>query len=430
VVHREEENLTLNALPSIGSLTRARTDLRYLETRFDYYLAMGNPDDSAALRDLMRELDHDISAYLELPTFPGEREQWTEIGRALNGMKQTLWRAVAGRAAQGPLAFRASADPVHAAISQVDEGLHALILFNASQGQAAMLRSAAARRSAERGPLVIDIIGLALAALAAALGVRAIRRFNLFRAAHERQMLLRADELEQFSGRVAHDIRNPLNAISLILDLIRKTPQLDPKVGERIERGRSAMTRVLRIIEGLYQFARAGAQPQEGASADVVALLADAAVDVRPAAEAAEIDLQIETSTRQELAPGHEVQAACSAGVLSSVLTNLLGNAIKYMGDSPVRRVTARVICLPRKVRVEIEDTGPGIPADVQDSIFEPYVRANDRSRFQPGIGLGLATVKRIVTAHGGKVGVRSVLGQGSLFWLELPALPPTERKQ
>jgi signal transduction histidine kinase len=101
------------------------------------------------------------------------------------------------------------------------------------------------------------------------------------------------------------------------------------------------------------------------------------------------------------------------------MVTNLMRNAVKYMSDSAVKRITVRVVPRKNAVRIEVEDTGPGVPDGLQTKIFEPYVRAEGVT--QPGLGLGLATVKRFCEAHGGDVGVRSQPGQGSVFWFTLP---------
>lgn len=69
---------------------------------------------------------------------------------------------------------------------------------------------------------------------------------------------------------------------------------------------------------------------------------------------------------------------------------------------------------------MEVDDNGPGLPGGLGDRAFDPYVRGSDRS--QPGIGLGLATVKRIVEAHGGSVTVRSTRDAGCTFVVDLPA--------
>jgi signal transduction histidine kinase len=96
-----------------------------------------------------------------------------------------------------------------------------------------------------------------------------------------------------------------------------------------------------------------------------------------------------------------------------------VGNAVKYMGDASVRLVTVRASANQSKVRIEVQDTGPGIAPELQQSIFRPYTRAG--STEIPGLGLGLATVQRLTEAMGGAVGVHSNRGKGSLFWVELP---------
>jgi signal transduction histidine kinase len=88
------------------------------------------------------------------------------------------------------------------------------------------------------------------------------------------------------------------------------------------------------------------------------------------------------------------------------------------MGEAALRSVTVTVEAR-KLVRFEVEDSGPGVSLAAQALIFEPYVRL-PHSR-EPGVGLGLATVKRLVEAHGGSVGVRSSARGGALFWFELP---------
>jgi signal transduction histidine kinase len=114
-----------------------------------------------------------------------------------------------------------------------------------------------------------------------------------------------------------------------------------------------------------------------------------------------------------------DVFVACSAGVLASVLSNLVRNAVKYLDDRPEKRVTIRASVNGTMVRVEVEDTGPGLPPGLEQHVFEPYVRSPDNAK--PGLGLGLATVQRFVESHRGRVGVDSSPGQGCIFWFELP---------
>jgi signal transduction histidine kinase len=197
--------------------------------------------------------------------------------------------------------------------------------------------------------------------------------------------------------------------MALALAVKRETG--DARIRELIDRALSNQKRIRNIIDGLLQFARSGARPTPGANADIRTVITDVTAGVQPAAERAGIDLRVEDLPR--------CGAACSVGVLTSVVSNLENNAVKYMGEREVRRITVRAVELGAVVRVEVEDTGPGIPDDTATDIFHPYVRGATHGK--EGIGLGLATVKRLCEAHGGRVGLRSSVGQGSVFWIELP---------
>jgi signal transduction histidine kinase len=107
--------------------------------------------------------------------------------------------------------------------------------------------------------------------------------------------------------------------------------------------------------------------------------------------------------------------------MVASIVSNLVRNALKYVGDGAERRVLVRAWPAGRCVRLEVEDNGPGLPEGLAARVFEPYVRG-PRER-APGIGLGLATVKKITEAHGGRVDVRSAPGLGCRFGVELPSV-------
>jgi signal transduction histidine kinase len=109
---------------------------------------------------------------------------------------------------------------------------------------------------------------------------------------------------------------------------------------------------------------------------------------------------------------------------LTQVLLNLVGNAIKFTDTGEVR-VTAKSV--NGHFNVTVADTGPGIPADHCDKIFEQFHQVDSsNSKAKGGTGLGLAIAKQIVEMHGGRIWVESTLGKGSTFQMELPTRAAT----
>jgi signal transduction histidine kinase len=122
---------------------------------------------------------------------------------------------------------------------------------------------------------------------------------------------------------------------------------------------------------------------------------------------------------RLTIEPVPDVQVACGEAAVTIVLQNLVRNAIKYMGNGPTKQIVARTAISGGTVHLAVLDSGPGIPFGTDLRIFEPRVRPTGWR--EPPIGLGLATVKRIVEAHGGQLGIRSRPGQGACFWVDIP---------
>ena len=221
---------------------------------------------------------------------------------------------------------------------------------------------------------------------------------------------VRAADLENFAGRVAHDVRSPLASVGLAVGVAQRHT-VEPRVQTALERATRTLQRVATLVDGLLVFAKSGARPAEGAEADVRAIVADVVEATRGAAEEKGVLVEGE-----DLAP---TTVACSPGVLTSMVTNLVDNAVKYMGDASVKRVSVRARRAGTMTRIEVLDTGPGVPAEMRVTIFDPYVRAPGSDA--PGLGLGLATVRRLAEAHGGAAGVTDNEPAGSVFWFDLP---------
>jgi signal transduction histidine kinase len=258
--------------------------------------------------------------------------------------------------------------------------------------------------------IVLDSLSVLLTAVAGALLLSVTSRY-------EKLLSGRAEELDQFAGRVAHDILSPLSAVGMSIDLAERHAPIEGGTRRALARGRRNVDRAQVLVEDLLQFARAGARPDPDARANVRSAVEGAIEEVRSSANAAGVTLLMGSL------PSSEV--SCSPGSLNSVLSNLLNNAIKHMGPSATRRVVLSAIEEERFVHFEVDDTGPGLPADLGERVFEPYVRGSNAD--VPGLGLGLATVKRIAESYGGKVGAESIPGEGSKFWFVLPKAQPLQ---
>ena len=127
----------------------------------------------------------------------------------------------------------------------------------------------------------------------------------------------RADELEQFAGRVAHDVVGPLMAVGLSMNLSQKLPPNSPKREEVVERGKSALRRVKLIVDGLLEFARSGATPDPEAQVELQAVVDNLFAELKPTTDALSIELRAETPLRYRI--------ACSPGVLTSVIYRAAG---------------------------------------------------------------------------------------------------------
>lgn len=220
-----------------------------------------------------------------------------------------------------------------------------------------------------------------------------------------------ASRAQQLLAHVSHEMRSPLSVISMACQLSKK-PSLAPEKRERyihlIEDSSSIIQTLVNDILDFAKLARGDITLLEQVF-DLHAMLEDTVQASRLLAANKKLGIQLELAA---LVPRYVVG---DPGRLRQVLTNLISNAIKFTEKGRVRVV---VKLAPPRIVFEIRDTGIGIAEDSLDRIFQPYEQA-DRTilgRFG-GTGLGLAISRRLVTIMGGNIGVKSRLGQGSVFW-------------
>lgn len=235
-----------------------------------------------------------------------------------------------------------------------------------------------------------------------------------------REQAERASQLKtDFLHLVSHELRTPLAALNLMLERLR-LDAADAGDGRQrlLDRMKSSTTRLHELIDGLLHYARVerGHLDVEPATVEVRSLVEDVAGELRPQAEAGGLNLRVNV----EAGPLYT-----DPRLLRLTLVNLVGNAIKFTERGDVR---VRATPDADGYRFEISDTGPGIPPEEHARIFEPFAQLETRrQKHRPGFGLGLALVREMVTALGGRILVESEVGRGSTFILLLPSLASGE---
>jgi C4-dicarboxylate-specific signal transduction histidine kinase len=270
----------------------------------------------------------------------------------------------------------------------------------------AQVGSSDAQGTQTAASLALGVLAMALV-VAIVLAVRAPKRPGPQGLAHP------ADdgaELEKFAARVAHDVLSPLQAVTTAFEVATRTTDPD-KLARCQAAGKASIKRVQRVVEGLFDFARADAAPERDVAANVPEVVAEVRSELQDRAEDEHVELRFE--------PVPLCSAAISPRALSTLLVHLLRNGIQYMPEQAERWVSLRVSCRQGRIFMEIQDNGGGIAEESLGRLFTPYVRPKGMKK--TGLGLGLATVKRIVEAHGGRLSVRTSTRQGTLFTVDLP---------
>jgi signal transduction histidine kinase len=408
------DQIATNASPSIEVLSAARGEARHLYALLRERLGPSGTDDKSAeaIAASQKRLDAQLEDYFSQPTFPGEIELWGNIreGRARLGTDVvTLERFIQQRDFDGAKKFVDG--HVGEDQTELSDALNAAIELNARHSAELALQIRNERQTSTRLAIILTVGCVVLTLLATWILVRSIRSYSQLVDTHQRLDRERAAELEQFSGRIAHDILSPIGTVAMTLELVARSGDQEQQK-RALERGRAAIARVKRLVEGLLGFARAGARAEAGAHASLGTVVADVVDENRAAAEEAAIELRAEVT---------EGEVACSAGVLTSLISNLVRNALKYVGEAAGKFVVVRSCERSGRMRIEVVDNGPGLPVEIANHVFEPFVRGTKT----PGqsIGLGLATVRKLAESHGGRVGFRATddAGGGCTFWFEVP---------
>jgi len=217
-----------------------------------------------------------------------------------------------------------------------------------------------------------------------------------------------------FVATVSHDLRSPLSIISGYAILLPEAGELNETQQEFIESIRLSAAKMTTLIDNLLDLGKIEARVgMEMKPCQLATVINEAVASLREQARAKEIVLQLDLPPELPLVQGNQVR-------LDQVVSNLVGNAIKFTPEGGMVTVSAREE--KGEVVVDVKDTGIGIAPEDQAHLFEKFYRVSSEETSDiEGKGLGLAIVKSIVEGHSGRVWVESQPGQGSTFGFALP---------
>ena len=403
--------------PARSLVTRIHVALALEGSTLHDYLDSRDP---ALLQRYIAAATQEQAAFRELAPLasqlgPGVREHLDEVQRLQGDWRSLVQRQLDNAPGAPSAADREQLyDDLVSGAAALDEAMN--VALGASRD-----RVDAAERMQREATVVFGVLAFLATIVVTWLGrelrLTAIenqqRRIDLERAVEARARLVRG---------VSHDLKNPLNAIDGHAQLLqeRVLGALSDSQLESVTRIRRAVRSLLGLIGDMLELSRA-----ESGRLSVVmrhVMLRDTIHDVaeehRPAVEASGHRLDIDVDD-------DALSIMTDPARVAQILGNLLSNAVKYTPDGGriMVRAAARMRSADeseRWVAVDVADTGPGIPEDKRDAIFEEFSRL-EVDAHRPGSGLGLSIARRIARLLGGDLTVASASGHGSTFTLWLP---------
>ncbi|MCX6303829.1 MAG: PAS domain S-box protein [Bacteroidetes bacterium] len=224
----------------------------------------------------------------------------------------------------------------------------------------------------------------------------------------------------EFLSRMSHELRTPMNSIlgfAQLLDMGELDPKQKKGVGHILNSGKHLLGLIDEVLDiSRIESGRLSLFPEP---VQLIGIIIEMMDTVQPLADARQLKLELKNS------PGSRIYVMSDRKRLKQVMINLLNNAVKY--NRPCGSISVKTELMPQNdagivsVRISVTDTGLGIHAVDIPKLFIPFERIGAEKTQTEGTGLGLVVVKKIMDAMEGTVGVESIVGEGSTFWIEMP---------
>jgi two-component system OmpR family sensor kinase len=401
--------LVEQGLERAALIATIRVDALQLEQAVDLHIKAQTDEERTDANEEMEYILEEIESASQKYTKdmpPGEADLWHRF----NGTSQALVKQV--RTAQrysnrkeAELALKHLEEEIRPITLELDESAMKLTRKNKDETNLILRELEALRLRTTAVGAVVAVLAVLVALLVGLQVTSVLRRQEKLILEQMGELDRRNQELDAFASRVAHDLVSPLAPLKGYLTLARRSPAAhEGQLKELLQLAEDSSGRMADLVEALLRFCRAG-KPGEQTVSELDTAVSTILLEVSQVAEAKNVKLERFLAQR--------TRVACPAQLLQSIAQNLLSNAVKYSAGQPDARVVVRVAREKGEAVLEVIDNGIGMSDESQKQLFQPFFRAQE-ARALPGHGLGMATTKRLVEAHGGTISVRSASHVGT----------------
>lgn len=399
-----------NMLTSVRLVGDLRSSLERRRILLDDHIFASRPDERANIETELGAVDAEFAAtsraYAPWARLPEERATWNRTRLDLAALDRPIARALDLSRMNHDGEARREMQLVRGQFDDVERDLDRLISMNDRDANATLSRFSMIRLRLMLTLLAMGVAGLVATVLVGRRAARQVARREEETLSAQRALEARNRELDAFAGRVAHDLRGPLTAISLAAERLATMAPPETTTGAALRR---SLHRMESLVDDLLTLARV--ESQAGGRCDPASVVAQVQEDLGARIEAEKATVRVSVC---------HAQVSCSEGLLRQAVTNLVENAVKYRRPETTLEVEIWGATTARGYDLRISDNGVGMSREDADRACEPFYRA-PQTQGVPGTGLGLSIVKRVAQANGGDLSLHTALGRGSTFVVHLP---------
>ena len=412
------QQMERNSLVSIEQLGRVAQEVERERILLGNHVLAETPAQMAPIERELAATTSDLhqaeETYRGVIDSPAEAGLWASAQSLIHFFENDCGRIIAVSRENRDVEARSMMAALQPLYAELERVLAHLVQVNRDDALESMASLRAAAAFTERAAGAVTVFTFAFIAVMVRWLYRSVLWYEHQLRESAAELDLRNRDLDAFAARVAHDLRNALAPLGFMAALLRRQASDPERVLATTARLQEGVKKAAGLVDALLAFSRGSHEVAPNEHGAVLPVLEGVLEEVRPLAARLEVTLSTERL--------QEAEVRCSPDLLHIVIANLVGNAVKYLEAREERTVRIAGETDGDLYRLTITDTGPGIPARDLERIFEPFYRV--QGSVAPGTGIGLATVRRILDAHHGRIQVESRVGEGTSFqvWLPLAA--------